>query len=112
MNAGRGGGRPPKGRGHRQGGEDPGRPFPRCYHRRSIPELFYAAWTTPAEAPPGLESECSGLSTSETWPDCVPSGLRHPLVDTEGFQRFATAQEGVGPFRWCVNRFVIEGSWP
>jgi len=75
------------------------------------PALFYASWTTGSEAPRGIDEECPDLSRSETWPDCVPSGLRHPLVVTEPFRDFAAEQEGVGPLRYCVNRYVLQG-WP
>ena len=75
-------------------------------------ELFYAAWTNPSETPLGLDTECPGLSSSETWPNCVPSGLRHPLVETEQFRSFAAAQAGSGPLRWCVNRYAVDGTWP
>ena len=67
------------------------------------PELFSAFWTTPSEAPLGIDTECPNLVSSQTWPNCAPSGRRHPLVATPEFRSFMAAQTGVGPFRWCIN---------
>jgi hypothetical protein len=78
----------------------------------AVPELFYAAWTTPSESPLGIDTECPSLANAETWPSCVPSGLRHPLIAAPEFRSFALAQSGNGPFRWCVNRYTVDGSWP
>jgi hypothetical protein len=82
----------------------------------SGPALFYAAWNSTEEAPLGIENECPGsTSGGETWPDCVPSGLRHPLVASAEFRSFADDEAGSGPFRWCVNRYAEGGNggtWP
>jgi hypothetical protein len=79
---------------------------------QSAPLLFYAAWNSQDEQPIGIAAECPTLMSFETWPDCVPSGLRHPLVSTGEFRRFADRESGSGPFRWCVNRYTADGAWP
>jgi hypothetical protein len=78
------------------------------------PALFYAAWTNLAEVVRGLEAECPTLqpSAGETWPDCVPSGLSHPLVDDSQFRSWAEDEAGTGPMRWCINRYALDGSFP
>jgi hypothetical protein len=72
-------------------------------------ELFSAFWTTPSEAPLGINTECPNLVSTQTWPNCVPSGRLHPLISTPEFRSFIAAQTGVGPFRWCINP---SESWP
>lgn len=76
------------------------------------PRLFYATWTSALEEPLGVVTECPNLRNMETWPDCTPSGLEHPVVATAAFRKFADRQMGSGPFRWCVNRYTLDGDWP
>ncbi|MBU1538128.1 hypothetical protein KKF84_22645 [Myxococcota bacterium] len=70
-------------------------------------ELMYAFWTENHEAPKVFKTECPDKGDyPETWPDCVPKGLKHPLLATGEFYKFAKKEAGRGPFRFCVNRFA------
>lgn len=70
--------------------------------------LFYASWTTQGEAPLGIEELCPGanLFHGETWPDCEPPGLTHPVTRTAEFAAFVDEQAGQGELRFCVNRYA------
>jgi len=80
------------------------------------PQLFYGTWISGNDIAPAVRVECPDLPTrpSETWPDCVPSGLRHPLVATSVFRTWAVEEATVpiGPFISCVNRYALTNRWP
>jgi len=80
------------------------------------PELFYALWFKGSPLrPEALMIECPNLpsTANETWPTCVPSGLRNPVVATSAFQSWAEEQfQTSGPFRFCVLHYAPNDSWP
>lgn len=61
------------------------------------PQLFYGTWVSGNDIAPEVRVECPDLPAlpSETWPDCVPSGLRHPLVATAMFRSWAVKEANV-----------------
>jgi hypothetical protein len=48
---------------------------------------------------------CAIEEHTETYPDCEPPGLSHPVTATAEFAAFARDQIGSGPLRMCVNRY-------
>jgi hypothetical protein len=71
--------------------------------------LFYATWNGAAEAPGFVEEHCPDLTREETWNECEPPGLVHPVTKTSDFRKFARSDHArSGPYRHCFNRYTVD----
>lgn len=70
-------------------------------------QLFWGGWYSASEAPKTLNQACPNLSEDdlETYPDCEPPGLTHPLTETPAFREFVENQKEGGSFSTCLQRY-------